>query len=311
MHAHSLKDWQHDHAFLGENHGRNERRARLVIGLTFAMMVAEIAAGLAFGSMALLADGMHMATHAGALALSAVAYAYARRNLHNPRYAFGTGKVGDLAGFTSAIVLALFAALIGWESIERLASPVAIDFADATLVAVIGLVVNLISAWLLHDGHDHHHHDHGGGDHHHHHDHNLRSAYFHVLADALTSVLAIVGLLAGRYYGWVWMDPLVGILGAIVIARWSWGLMRDAAGVLLDAVPDPTLPTAIRTALETGDDRIIDLHVWRLGPGHNAAVIGLVSHDPQDPVHYKARLRHLRGLCHITVETHRCAGDHG
>lgn len=309
MHSHEIDDRRHDHAFLGLNHGRNERRAQLVIALTFVMMVAEIAAGIAFGSMALLADGMHMATHAGALALSAAAYAYARRHLHNPRYSFGTGKVGDLAGFTSAIVLAIFAVLIGWESVERLVKPVAIDFADATLVAVLGLGVNLASAWLLHDDH-HHAHQHGADDHHHgaghHHDHNLRAAYFHVLADALTSVLAIVGLLAGRYFGWVWMDPAVGILGAVVIARWSWGLMRDAGAVLLDTVPDERVPEAIRDALEEGDVRVTDLHVWRVGPSHNAAVISLVTHHPKAPAHYKERLAGIGGLCHVTVEVERC-----
>lgn len=303
MHVHTLTDRQHDHAFLGDQHASNERRARGVIALTFVMMVVEIGAGIAFGSMALLADGMHMATHAGALALSAAAYAYARQHLHNPRYAFGTGKVGDLAGFTSAILLGVFAVLIGWESLHRLASPVAIDFADATLVAVVGLVVNLTSAWLLHGGNGYHH-AHGAGEHHH--DNNLRAAYFHVLADALTSVLAIVGLLAGRYFGWVWMDPLVGVLGAIVIARWSWGLMRDAGGVLLDAVPDQKLPEAIRATLESGDDRVTDLHVWRVGPAHTAAVISLVSHDPRPPAHYKAQLTGVQELCHVTVEVERC-----
>ena len=308
MHNHSVEDWRHDHAFLGEHHGRNERRARLVIALTFIMMIAEVAAGLAFGSMALLADGMHMATHAGALALSAAAYAYARRHLHNPRYSFGTGKVGDLAGFSSAIILAVFALLIGWESVRRLAAPVAIDFIDATAVAVLGLVVNLASAWLLHDGHHHHHHRHeAGGDraahaHGHHHDHNLRAAYFHVLADALTSVLAIAGLLAGRYFGWIWMDPAVGILGALVIARWSWGLMRDAGAVLLDAVPDTRLPDVIRSAIEAGDARVTDLHVWRVGPSHNAVVLSVASHAPKPPGHYKSLIGDIHGLCHVTVE---------
>jgi len=303
MHVHIAADRQHDHAFLGHRHDRNERRARLVIALTFAMMVVEIAAGLAYGSMALLADGMHMATHAGALALAAAAYAYARRNLHNPAFAFGTGKVGDLAAFASAILLAVFAALIGWESIERLLRPGPIDFADATFVAVLGLVVNLASAWLLHDGHGHSHAHghHGSGGH----DHNLRAAYIHVLADALTSVLAIVGLLAGRYAGWVWMDPLVGILGAVVILRWSVALLRDSGRVLLDAVPDESLPMAIRSILERNGDLVTDLHVWRVGPNHNAAVISLVAADPRTPAAYKADLAAIEGLCHVTVEVER------
>ncbi|OHT18840.1 CDF family Co(II)/Ni(II) efflux transporter DmeF [Edaphosphingomonas haloaromaticamans] len=302
MHVHTITDRQHDHAFLGAGHQKNERRARAVIALTFAMMVVEVAAGIAFGSMALLADGIHMATHAGALALAAAAYAYARRHLHNPRFAFGTGKVGDLSAFASAIMLAVFAALIGWESIERLLNPGPIDFGDATLVAVLGLIVNLASAWMLGGGHGHDHgHAHGSGEHHHH-DNNLRAAYVHVLADALTSVLAIFGLLAGRYAGWVWMDPMVGILGAVVILRWSWGLLRDTGGVLLDAVPDEKLPVAIRDALERGGDRVTDLHVWRVGPDHNAAVISLASADPRPPAHYKEQLVRVGRLCHLTVE---------
>ena len=306
-HSHSDDRWQHDHAFLGEHHAKNELRTRLVIALTLAMMVAEVTAGIMFGSMALLADGLHMATHAGALALAAAAYAYARRHLHNPRFAFGTGKVGDLAGFTSAVTLAIAAVLIGWESAERLVEPVMIDFDEAIAVACLGLAVNLVSAWLLHGGGGHRH-DHGDHHHHHHHhhDHNLRAAYLHVLADALTSVLAIAGLVAGSRFGLVWMDPAIGILGALVIARWSWGLMRDSGAVLLDAAGDPRLAEAIRAKLETGGDLVPDLHVWRVGPGHMAAVLTVVSHDPESPSAYKARLAHLKGLCHITIEVHRC-----
>lgn len=301
MHTHSIEDWRHDHAFLGHQHDQNEFRTRLVIGLTLVMMFAEIGAGIAFGSMALLADGLHMATHAGALALAAAAYAFARKHLHNPRFTFGTGKVGDLAAFGSAVSLAIIALLIGWESIERLASPVAIDFNQAIAVASVGLLVNLLSAGLLHGGH---HHQHGGAEHHH--DHNLRAAYFHVVADALTSVLAIGGLLAGRQLGWVWVDPAVGVLGAAVIARWSWGLAKDAGAVLLDAAAKPELLSAIRSALEIGDDRVTDLHVWRVGPGHSAAVLTVVTHAPGAPDTYKQKLRHLTDLCHITVEVIRC-----
>ena len=312
MHSHSLDAWRHDHLFLGAGHDRNERRTRWVVLLTAAMMVAEIAGGLAFGSMALLADGLHMATHAGALGVAALAYRYARRHARDPRFAFGTGKLGDLAGFASALVLAVVAVGIGWESASRLLAPVAIAYDEAIAIAVVGLAVNIASAWLLrdddHHGHDHgHDHDHG---HHGHHDrdHNLRSAYFHVLADAVTSVGAILGLLAGRFYGWAWMDALMGIVGGVMIARWSWGLLRDSGAVLLDVVPDPDLAEAIRGRLETDGDRIADLHLWRVGPGHAAAIVSVVSDRPLPPAQYKARLGGLAGLSHVTVEVNPC--DH-
>ncbi len=321
MHSHSIEPWRHEHVFLGDDHARNEMRTRWVIGLTAAMMTAEIAAGAIFGSMALTADGWHMATHAAALSISALAYGYARRHARDPRFAFGTGKLGDLAGFASAIILALVALLIAWESVVRLGAPVPIRFNEAITVAAIGLAVNLVSAWLLHGGgghgdhhgharHDHDHRDprHHHNQHHHHHqrDHNLRSAYLHVLADALTSVLAIVGLLAGRVFGWDWMDPLMGLVGAAVIARWSWGLLRDSGLVLLDAVPDRHLAEDMRERLEVDGDRVSDLHLWRVGPGHNAAVVSLVSDRPAAPDHYKARLADLPHLSHVTVEVLRC-----
>jgi len=309
MHSHTLHDWAHDHVFLGARHEHNERRTWLVVGLTAAMMVAEIAGGMIFGSMALLADGWHMSTHAGALAIAAVAYRYARTHARDPRFAFGTGKLGDLAGFTSAIVLALVALMIGYESILRLFSPVAIHYAEATAIAAVGLGVNLLSAWLLGGGHDHHDDDHDH-DHHHHHDHNMRSAYWHVLADALTSVLAIAGLLAAWVYGWTWLDPAIGVVGALVIAHWSWGLIRDAGRVLLDAAPSRDLNDAIRRTLEAGSDRIADLHVWRLGPGHHAAIVSLVSDAPEPVDSYKARLAGIKGLSHVTVEVHRCNDAH-
>ncbi len=294
MHTHSIEAWRHDHAFLGDRHHRNEKRTWLVVALTAAMMIVEIVAGAAFGSMALLADGFHMATHAGALLIAALAYLYARRHAHDPRFGFGTGKLGDLAGFTSAIALALVATMIAFESAMRLVNPLAIRFDQAIGVAVVGLLVNLASAWLLRDE-DHHHggrptsdshwHDHSQGHEHghdavahaaHHRqqahgrpqpearsasDHNLRAAYFHVLADALTSVLAIAGLVAGRFYGWIWMDALMGIVGAVVIARWSWGLLRESGAVLLDVVPDAELRESVRSRLETEGDRVADLHV--------------------------------------------------
>lgn len=300
-------DGIHSHDFLGAGHDANARRTRWVVLLTALMMVGEIVAGYATGSMALLADGFHMATHAGALGIAAVAYAYARRNVGNPRYTFGTGKVGDLAGFASALVLGVIALGIAVESARRLAQPVEVAFGEATLVAVIGLAVNLVSAALLsgghHHGHDHgrHHHDHHDhhGHHRHVHDNNLRAAYLHVLADALTSVLAIAALLAGRYGGWVWLDPVMGIVGAVVIARWSWMLMRDAAAVLLDAA-DPHLVGEIRECVETpGDARIRDLHVWQVGPGVHAAIVS-VSGIPAETA--RERLRPVHELAHLTVE---------
>ncbi len=324
MHSHTLADWRHDHVFLGAAHDRNERRTWLVVGLTAAMMVAEIAGGTMFGSMALLADGWHMSTHAGALGIAAFAYRYARNHARDPRFAFGTGKLGDLAGFTSAIVLAIISLAIGYESVLRLFQPVVIHYSEATAIAAVGLAVNLASAWLLGGEHHHDHgHDHARGGHphdhdrdhdhdhdHDHHDHNLRAAYWHVLADALTSVLAITGLLAAWAYGWTWLDPAIGIVGALVIAHWSWGLIRDAGAVLLDAAPNRALGDAIRKRLETGHDRIADLHVWRLGPGHHAAIVSLVADEPAAVEHYKARLHDVPQLSHVTVEVHRCTGPH-
>jgi len=292
----------HDHVFLGRSHDRHERRTRWVVLLTAVMMVAEIIAGFAFRSMALLADGLHMATHAGALAIAAGAYAYARKRARDPRFTFGTGKIGDLTGFASALTLALIALGIGVESILRLLQPVHVVFAEAIVVAVIGLLVNLASAALLHGGHDHGHHHHEAG--HHHHDNNLRSAYFHVLADALTSVLAIVALAAGMAFGWVWLDPAMGIVGALVIARWSVGLLRDTSRVLVDQVPSERLSRDIRTAIESdGDAKVCDLHLWQLGPGHLAAIIALEADDPDSPSAYRARLGFIPQLAHVTVET--------
>jgi cation diffusion facilitator family transporter len=307
-----IDSFVHSHNFLGHAHDTHERRTRYVVALTAAMMVVEIAAGWMTGSMALLADGLHMATHAGALGVAALAYAFARKHAENPRFTFGTGKVGDLAGFASALVLALIALGIGVESFQRLLAPAHVAYAEALWIAVLGLGVNLASAWLL--GGDHHHgHDHGhaGHDHDHaHHDHNLRSAYFHVLADALTSVLAIAALLSGLYLGWRWMDAAMGIVGAAVIARWSWGLLRDTGAVLVDASANPGLEAEIREAIEDGDARIVDLHVWRVGPGRYAAIVSLVAAEPLAPAAYAARVTIHGELVHVTVEPHRCEGLH-
>jgi len=317
MHGHTLSAWRHEHVFLGEAHDRNERRTWWVVGLTAGMMVAEIAGGALYGSMALLADGWHMSTHAGALGIAAFAYRYARRHARDPRFAFGTGKLADLAGFASAIVLAMVCVGIAYESVMRLFQPAVIHYGEAVAIAVAGLAVNLVSAALL--GHDDHHdhghahgHAHGHDDHghHHHHDHNLRAAYWHVLADALTSVLAIAALLAAWAYGWTWLDPVVGVLGALVIAHWSWRLIRESGAVLLDAMPDRALERAIREWLEVGHDRIADLHVWRLGPGHQGAIISLVSDAPEPVEHYRARLDTLPQLSHLTIEVHRCPDPH-
>ena len=290
----------HDHIFLGDNHQRNEKRTWLVIAITATMMVVEIVCGTLFGSMALTADGWHMSTHAAAMLIAALAYLYARRNADNPRFSFGTGKVGDLAAFGSAIVLALVALLIGWESLIRLTSPVPINFSDAILVAVIGLLVNLVCAVLLHEDHGHahgHHHRHGG------HDHNLRAAYLHVLADALTSVLAIAALSLGGLFGWSFLDPAMGIVGAFVIARWSWSLMRDTGAILLDYNRDENdLAPEIRDIVEAEGAHVQDLHLWYLGPGHHAAIVSLVSERPEPVAYYREKLARVHGLSHLTVE---------
>ena len=296
---------QHEHVFLGQQHARNERRTWLVVALTSAMMVAEIAAGLAYGSMALIADGLHMSTHAAALAIAALAYFFARRHVHDPRFTFGTGKLGELAGFASAVILGIIALLIGIECLLRIWTPVPISFNQAIAVATVGLAVNLASAWLLQ--HDHHHdHAHGNGhEHHHHHaDHNLKSAYVHVLADALTSVLAIAGLLIARFQGWLWIDPAIGIVGAVIIAAWAWRLIRASGAVLLDTVPDANLAVLIRERLEVGGDRLSDLHLWRVGPGHSALIAAIMSDRPLPADAYKRRLEGVAGLSHVTVEVH-------
>ncbi len=299
----------HDHDYLGSNHDQNARRTLWVVGLTAIMMVGEIVAGVITGSMALLADGIHMATHAGALGVAAIAYAYAKRHKNSPQFSFGTGKVGDLAGFASALVLATFAIGIAIESVSRLFEPINVAFGEAAIVAVLGLAVNIVSALLLSGGHHHHH---GHGDHEHGHDHghdnNLRSAYVHVLADALTSVLAIAALLAGRYLGLGWMDPVMGIVGAIVIARWSWTLMRDTAAVLLDKT-DMALADAVRFAIEKpGDASVVDLHVWRVGPEAHAGIVSVEKLVASDVPDMRSRLAHLSALRHLTVEVREPQG---
>jgi cation diffusion facilitator family transporter len=401
----------HSHVFLGEGHEHAERSTWAVIWLCGAMMALEIVGGGLFGSIALVADGLHMSTHAGALLLAALAYSYARRHADDERFTFGTGKLGDLAGFTSAIVLAMIAILIGYEAISRFIAPVPIHFAQAIPIACLGLVVNVASAWLLSRGGHHHHHghgdDHGLHDHHHddehrlstpdgvlvlsvfednnhppvfrlqtkagavpaahtvrietvrpdgarqgfamvdrgqylesedeipephaftahvrvgdhdcpvvfeehqhaegaaHRDNNMRAAIIHVMADAAVSVLVIVGLLLARAFGWVWMDPLAGIIGACVIASWSYGLIRDTGAILLDMNPDQRVTQDVRSAIEAEGDRLGDLHVWRLGPGHLGAIVSVATRSQRDARHYRERLARLPTLSHITVEVDR------
>ena len=306
MHTHSLEPWTHDHIFLGHQHLRNERRTWFVVAITAVMMVGEIVAGSVFGSMALLADGWHMTTHAAALGIAAAAYLFARRQARDSRFTFGTGKFGDLAAFSSAIILAMIAIQVAYESAVRLVQPVPIAYGEAILVAALGLGVNLVCAWLLREPHDHDHHDHGHSHGHHHGDNNLRAAYVHVLADAATSILAILALVTAMFLQWVWADPVVGIVGSLVIASWAYGLIRNSGAVLLDVSADKNIETAIRDRLETKGDRVTDLHLWQVGPGHRAAVISIVSDNPLPPATYKRRLRGLRGLSHVTVEVEMC-----
>jgi cation diffusion facilitator family transporter len=410
----------HSHVFLGAGHEQNERKTWIVIALCGVMMLVEIIGGSVFGSLALVADGLHMSTHAGAMLIAALAYTYARRHAHDTRFVFGTGKLGDLAGFSSAIVLAMIAILIGYEAVSRFLAPIPIHFTEAIPIAVVGLLVNIASAWLLSDGAHHNHshgygHDHTGHDpqsetrriatklgtvellifeqdtpprfrmifgapehagaeripgletlrpdgrrqsfsfvdrgaywesveeipephefkaslqlsdgthevafeehsHEHlgeespatsaHRDNNIRSAYIHVMADAAVSILAITGLVLARTFGWLWMDPLAGIVGALVIANWSYGLVRDTGRILLDMNPDPRMTAKLREAIECDGDRLVDLHLWRLGPGHLGAVVSVLTDAPRDCAFYRARLKSFRSLSHVTVEVMKTA----
>jgi len=301
MHRSDPTPWQHDHDYLPHGHAEGERQTHRVIALTATMMVAEIIAGSVFGSMALLADGWHMASHASALGITAFAYWYARRHAGDSRFSFGTGKVSVLGGYTSAVVLAVIAILIAWESTTRFVEPVAIRFDEAIVVAFLGLAVNVVSAWMLRGGHDH-------AGHGHHHDHNLRAAYLHVLADALTSTTAIVALTAGKYAGWIWMDPAMGVVGSIVIARWSYGLIRDSSSILLDGAVDESTTRTVRDVLESDGDAVAaDVHVWRLSPNALAAAIAVVADRPRTPDEYRARLTTaVPSLAHVTLEVDRC-----
>ena len=305
MHIHNLKKWKHTHRF-NSNDKRGERNTRRVIILTLSMMLVEISAGYLSGSMALLADGWHMGTHAGALGITALAYYYARRNSDNPTYSFGTGKVGVLGGFVSAVVLAVIAVFMGVESLKRLINPLPIQFNEAIAVAVIGLMVNVVSAFLLQEKHhDGHSHISGSINH----DHNLRAAYLHVIADALTSVLAIIALVSGKALGWVWMDPIMGIVGALIITKWSYGLLRDTGRILLDRDVNPEAIAEIKEIIESdADNRVSDIHVWRVGPHHLSVILSIVTHFPNPPGYYKKLLSGYDEISHVTVEVNTCEG---
>lgn len=325
MHTHSIDNLIHDHVFLSADHRRNERRLWTVVLITAVMMVAEIVAGSWFNSMGLLADGWHMATHAGALAISAFAYWYARRHAQDRRFTFGTGKVGELAAYTSALILGAVAFYIGWESFQRFHSPLVIAFDQAIFVAAIGLGVNLVCAFLLwspqephNDAHHHGHGHHGHAHNHSHHsktarsgakrqDRNMHAAFIHVVADALTSVLAIAALVIGKLYGMTWLDPVVGLLGAVIIVRWSWGLLRTTSRILLDAEADHALAGKIRSAVEADSgDKVADLHLWRVGSQHFAATVSIITDQAVSAATYRKSLEQLEGLVHVTVEVHPC-----
>jgi cation diffusion facilitator family transporter len=330
MSTHDLTDWSHDHAFHRTSEAA-ERGTRVVLWITLAMMVVEIAAGLGFNSMALLADGWHMSSHAVAIGVSAFAYRAARRLAQDSRFAFGTWKIEVLGGFASAVFLLGVAGLMVYGSVERLLAPEPIHYAQALVVAVVGLLVNLVCALILqragghgHDhGHDHHGHDHHGHPHGHHGDHghdhhqdlNLKSAYIHVLTDAATSVLAIAALAGGWVWGWGWLDPAMGLAGAVLVAVWAWGLVKQTSQVLLDREMDHPVVDEIRAAVETRDDpmgtHIADLHVWRVGRAAYACAMTLVTHDPQlTPQRVRERLAEHEEIVHTTVEIHQCTAEH-
>ncbi|QYJ87789.1 CDF family Co(II)/Ni(II) efflux transporter DmeF [Shewanella mesophila] len=335
---HNIEPWQHQHRFSNINTS-GERNTRYVLYLTLITMIAEIVAGTVYGSMALLADGWHMGTHAAAFMITLFAYRYAKKYADDPKYAFGTGKVSVLGGFTSAIALGLVALLMAVESISRLLNPEHIQFNEAILVAVIGLTVNVVSVFLLkdHHSHEHHHghhhsyshdydehhhnhdaHHHSGDDHDHHaphsdsqtkptHDHNLRAAYFHVLADALTSLLAIGALLFGKYLGLNWLDPVMGIVGAIIITSWAWSLVKQTGPILLDAsIDDEYISKMVAAVEEETDHQVTDIHVWPVSADHHAAMISIVSHQPKDTDYFKAKLSAFERIDHLTVEVFTC-----
>ncbi|UCD49615.1 MAG: CDF family Co(II)/Ni(II) efflux transporter DmeF [Phycisphaerales bacterium] len=305
MHTRHLHQWRHDHNFsVIQQHG--ERRTIQVLLLTAVTMIVEITAGLTFGSMALLADGWHMGTHVAAFGITIFAYRYARRHADSARFSFGTGKVSVLGGFASAVALVVVAFMMALESIHRLFSPQTIRFNEAIGVAVLGLTVNLLSAWILQS---HHRHEQGHG-HGHHHDHNLRAAYLHVLADAFTSVLAIGALVAGKVFGWHWLDPVMGLVGAGVITKWAHGLVKETGSILLDgSIEGQTRERIVKTIEADRDNRVTDIHIWKVGPDHYAAVISIVTHYPQSADRYKQLIADQANLAHVTVEVIHCESE--
>lgn len=302
MHIHTLDNWRHEHDFAA-THSHAENRTTQVLALTAITMIVEIVAGFAYRSMALLADGWHMGTHVVAFMITIFAYRYADKHSNSPAFPFGTGKVSVLGGFASAVALAIVALVMLVESIQRIFDPQTIHFNEAIGVAALGLFINIVSAFLLQGVHDH-------GHDHHHHDHNLKAAYLHVLADALTSVLAIIALVFGKYFGWGWLDPVMGIIGAAVITRWSYGLLKETSPILLDGSIDEEYKSAITEKIENySDNRITDLHIWKIGPNHYAAIISLVTHYPQPTEHYKELLKQFDKLSHITIEVNHCVSE--
>jgi cation diffusion facilitator family transporter len=323
MHTETVSRLNHDHSFQHGHRSQAETKTLIVVAFTIVTMVVEIAAGLMYGSMALLADGLHMGSHAAALMITAFAYFYARTKAMDERFSFGTGKVNALAGFASALVLGGTAFVMVWESTARLITPRGIEFDQSILIAVIGLIVNAVCAVILnppgahHDdhhghghghGHAHHHgHDHGGHDHAHGHDHNLRAAYLHIIADAVTSILAIVALLAGKYAGWIWLDPVIGLLGAALILKWAYGLIHDTSTILLDHQAPKAMRDEVYEAIEeNSEDRIADLHLWYIAPATLAGTISIVTDQPRAPEHYKSLIDHHIKIAHLTVEVHKC-----
>ncbi len=296
-----------EHVFLGEGHTHAERRTWIVIWLSASMMVLEVVGGHLFGSIALVADGLHMSSHAGAMLIAALAYGFARRHAADRRFSFGTGKLGDLAGFTSALILGVIAVLIGTEAIGRLFAPIAIQFSQAIPIACLGLSVNILSAWLLSGGHDHAHDHTHARTHATHRDNNMRAILLHIMTDAAVTVLVIAGLLLARAFGWLWMDPAAGLVGACVIAVWSVRLMRATGAVLLDMVPDRAIRDEIVDRIAALGDRLTDLHLWRLGPGHLAAIVAVQTESDHDVAFYRALLAQFPSVSHCTVQIERLA----